>query len=107
VRGGRATAGEDREPPPRSKDIRHAIRPKPTSRPRFGLHAAEATKLGANYAGMCVHTAARIGAIAGAGEIVASASSIDGLDELEVSNRRMVDLKRIAGPVEVVTIGWT
>jgi class 3 adenylate cyclase len=73
---------------------------------RIGLHAAEATKLGANYTGMGVHTAARIGAIAGAGEIVASASSIDGLDELEVSDRRMVDLKGIAGPVEVVTIDW-
>jgi hypothetical protein len=47
---------------------------------RIGLHAAEATKLGANYSGMGVHTAARIGAIAGAGEIVASASSIDGLE---------------------------
>jgi class 3 adenylate cyclase len=74
---------------------------------RIGLHAAEATKLGANYTGMGVHTAARIGAIARAGEIVASASSIDGLDELEVSDRRMVDLKGIAGPVEVVTIDWT
>jgi class 3 adenylate cyclase len=66
-----------------------------------------ATKLGANYTGMGVHMAARIGAIAGAGEIVASASSIDGLDELEVSNRRMVDLKGIVGPVEVVMIVWT
>jgi class 3 adenylate cyclase len=56
---------------------------------------------------MGVHTAARIGAIAGAGEIVASASSVDGLDELEVSYRRMVDLKGIAGPVEVVRIDWT
>jgi class 3 adenylate cyclase len=52
------------------------------------------------------YEAARIGAIAGAGEIVASASSIDGLDELKVSERRMVDLKGITGPVEVVRIDW-
>lgn len=73
---------------------------------RIGLHAAEATKVGANYSGMGVHTAARIGAVGGAGEIVASASSVDGLDELEVSGRRMVDLKGIAEPVEVVSIDW-
>ncbi|MEX2420879.1 MAG: adenylate/guanylate cyclase domain-containing protein, partial [Actinomycetota bacterium] len=73
---------------------------------RIGLHAAEATKVGANYSGMGVHTAARIGAVGGAGEIVASASSVDGLDELEVSDRRMVDLKGIAEPVEVVSIDW-
>jgi class 3 adenylate cyclase len=74
---------------------------------RIGLHAAEAIKLGANYTGMGVHTAARIGPIAGAGEIVASATSIDGLDELEFSDRRVVDFKGIAGPVEVVRIDWT
>ena len=73
---------------------------------RIGLHAAEATKLGANYTDMGVHMAARIGAIAGAGEIVASASSIDGLAQLDVSDRRMVDLKGIAGPIEVVRIDW-
>jgi class 3 adenylate cyclase len=73
---------------------------------RIGLHATEATKVGANYSGMGVHTAARIGAVGVAGEIVASASSVDGVDELEVSDRRMVDLKGIAEPVEVVSIAW-
>ncbi len=73
---------------------------------RIGLHAADATKTEASYTGMGVHTAARIGAVAGAGEIVASASTIDGLDGLEVSDRRMADLKGIAEPVEVVSIDW-
>ncbi|MCI0637082.1 MAG: LuxR family transcriptional regulator [Actinobacteria bacterium] len=73
---------------------------------RIGLHAAEATQQGPSYSGKGVHTAARIGALAGGGEIIASASSIDGLDGLEVTERRMVDLKGIAEPVEVVSVGW-
>jgi class 3 adenylate cyclase len=73
---------------------------------RIGLHAGEATRAGSNYTGMGVHTAARVGAVAGAGEIVASASSVDGLEDLELADRRSVTLKGIAGPVEIVSIGW-
>ncbi len=73
---------------------------------RIGLHAAEATKAGDNYAGMGVHTAARIGAIAGGGEIIASASTVDGLDGLDLVDRRSVSLKGIAQPVEIVSVNW-
>jgi class 3 adenylate cyclase len=73
---------------------------------RIGMHAAEATALGENYSGMGVHTAARIGALAGAGEIVASAATVAGLEGLEVSAPREETLKGVAEPVSVVTIAW-
>jgi class 3 adenylate cyclase len=73
---------------------------------RIGLHSAEATQLGDDYSGMGVHTAARIGAIAGGGEIVVSASSVEDLGGLELSDRRSVELKGIAEPVEVVRVAW-
>jgi len=73
---------------------------------RIGLHAAEATRDGSNYTGMGVHTAARVGAVAVAGEIVASASSVDGLEGLNLTDRRSVELKGIAEPIEILSIGW-
>jgi class 3 adenylate cyclase len=73
---------------------------------RIGLHAAEATRAGSNYTGMGVHTAARVGAVAEAGEIVASASSVEGLEGLELTDRRSVTLKGIAEPIEMVSIAW-
>jgi class 3 adenylate cyclase/predicted negative regulator of RcsB-dependent stress response len=73
---------------------------------RIGLHAAEATLTDGNYTGMGVHTAARVGAVAGAGEIVATSASIAGLDALDLTDRRSVALKGIAEPVEIVSIGW-
>lgn len=73
---------------------------------RIGLHAAEATRTGSNYTGMGVHTAARVGAVAEAGEIVASMTSVEGLEGLDLSDRRSVPLKGIAEPVEIVSIDW-
>jgi class 3 adenylate cyclase len=73
---------------------------------RIGLHAAEATRAGSNYTGMGVHTAARVGAVAEAGEIVASATSVEGLEGLELTDRRSVTMKGIAEPIEMVSIGW-
>ena len=55
---------------------------------------------------MGIHTAARIGASADGGEIVASAISVESIDGLELMNRRSVELKGIAEPVEIVSIAW-
>jgi class 3 adenylate cyclase len=73
---------------------------------RIGLHSAQATIAGSNYTGMGVHAAARIGAVAGAGEIVASAGTVAGLSGVAVSERRGVELKGITEPIEIVTIDW-
>ena len=73
---------------------------------RIGAHAADATQSGKRYSGKGVHEAARVAALAGGGEIVVSSSTVDGLDGYSVSERRTVELKGIAEPVEVVTLDW-
>ena len=73
---------------------------------RIGVHTAEATHLGENYRGKGVHTAARIGALAGGGEIVASADSVRGVTNLSTGPPRAEKLKGLAEPVEVVAVEW-
>jgi class 3 adenylate cyclase/tetratricopeptide (TPR) repeat protein len=75
-------------------------------RVRIGLHAAEATRAGGNYEGAGVHLAARIGALADGGEIVASAETIEGLEGVAVRDPREVSLKGFAKPVPVVSVDW-
>jgi class 3 adenylate cyclase len=72
---------------------------------RIGLHAAEASQDGAAYRGRGVHEAARIGALAGAGEVLASWSTLEA-EGLEGGERRAVQLKGIAQPIEVASVGW-
>jgi class 3 adenylate cyclase len=43
---------------------------------RIGLHSAEANRRGADYSGMGVHVAARVAALAGGGEILATSETI-------------------------------
>ena len=80
------------------------------SRPdvRIGLHAGEAfSKDEVDFGGQGVHAAARIGALAGAGEIVASAETLaHGAVSYGVSEPRSAELKGISEPVEVVSIDW-
>jgi class 3 adenylate cyclase len=74
---------------------------------RIGLHAAEATVMVGDYAGLGVHQAARVGALADAGEIVVTCESVDGEPiPYAVMNERAVSLKGIAQPVRVVSIDW-
>jgi class 3 adenylate cyclase len=73
---------------------------------RIGVHAAEATPAGHSYTGMGVHVAARIGALAGGGEILASAPTVAGVEGLELGERRPAELKGVSEPVDVVSVGW-
>ena len=74
---------------------------------RIGIHAAEATRRGSDYGGVEVHKAARIAALAGGGEILASAETVaDAADGVQVAESRSVTLKGIAEPVEVASIAW-
>lgn len=73
---------------------------------RMGLHATAATHDGSDYTGMGVHTAARISALAGAGEILASAETVGEVPDARISERRPALLKGIAEPVEIVSIEW-
>ena len=74
---------------------------------RIGLHCGDATKKGRDYEGKEVHTAARIGALAGADEIIASKGLFSAADGApQAAGSKVVSLKGIEEPVEVVTVLW-
>ena len=73
---------------------------------RIGLHATSATNGGGDYTGLGVHAAARISALAGAGEILASAETVGDMPDVRTSEMRTAHLKGIAEPVDVVAIEW-
>lgn len=73
---------------------------------RIGVHASEAAQVGDNYHGMGVHEAARIGALAQAGEILASSETVTGLTAHPLSGPRSAALKGFPEPVEVVAVEW-
>lgn len=72
---------------------------------RIGLHAAGATQVGQNFTGKGVHEAARIAGLAEGGQILASRETAAG-GRFELSEPRMVDIRGIAEPIEVVSIEW-
>jgi class 3 adenylate cyclase len=73
---------------------------------RIGLHATEASEAGGAYRGKGVHEAARIGALAGASEIVASAATVEGRNGPAHSTPRAVTLKGMSAPLDVVSVDW-
>lgn len=76
-------------------------------RVRIGLHMAEANREEADWSGVGVHAAARIGALAEGDEILVSRGTVDAAgNAFEVSERRNVSLKGISEPVEVVAVEW-
>jgi class 3 adenylate cyclase len=75
---------------------------------RIGLHAAEATVIADDYAGLGVHEAARVGAIAQGGEILATVSTVSAAGiPFSFGQEREVSLKGLAEPVRVVAIDWS
>jgi class 3 adenylate cyclase len=73
---------------------------------RIGLHAAEATRVAGDYEGVGVHAAARIGALADGGEVLASVETVEGIDDVTFGASREVTLKGLAKPVQVVAVDW-
>lgn len=74
---------------------------------RIGLHAAPAQREGAAYRGKGVHAAARIAALAEAGEILASRDTVESAPPgITLSAPRPVTLKGLSEPLEVVALGW-
>ena len=71
---------------------------------RIGLHATPATQVARNFQGKGVHEAARIAALAGGGEIFASAETAAGRSD--IAERREVELRGIEEPMEIVAIDW-
>jgi class 3 adenylate cyclase len=73
---------------------------------RIGLHASEAAQDGGDYHGLGVHAAARIGALAGAGQILASRATVAADTTFAVSEPWSATLKGLDEPVDVVDIDW-
>jgi class 3 adenylate cyclase len=77
---------------------------------RIGAHTGEAFRTdaggGSDYGGQGVHLAARIGAAAGAGQILASRETVDGIGGVRLSEPREETLKGFATPVELVSVDW-
>jgi class 3 adenylate cyclase len=74
---------------------------------RIGLHTGGAFhKVDADYAGQGVHMAARIGALAGGGEILVSRESLDGGTRFPLSEPRLETLKGFDEAIELVAVDW-
>jgi class 3 adenylate cyclase len=74
---------------------------------RIGIHTSEAVREGSGFTGRAIHEGARIAAVAGPDEIVASVDALrDAPPRQPVPEPRTVVLKGITEPVAVVTIPW-
>jgi class 3 adenylate cyclase len=73
---------------------------------RIGLHAAEANRRGDDYSGMGVHVAARVAALAGDGEIVATIETLGEADDILTADPREAALKGVTDPVKVASVRW-
>ena len=77
---------------------------------RVGVHAGSAFRTDsevADYGGQDVHVAARIGAAAGAGQILVSAETLDGAGGgFRATEPRSEQLKGVAEPIDVVVVDW-
>jgi class 3 adenylate cyclase/CheY-like chemotaxis protein len=72
-------------------------------RVRMGLHRGRAQVVGDGYVGMAVHHAARVGATARGGEILASAATVEdcGLQTIDLGEHR---LKGVPHPTQLVRV---
>ena len=76
-------------------------------RVRVGIHAASGLRHGRDFSGAGVHVAARIAALAGEGEILASSETLAAaIRQYEVSGRRPQKLKGVSREVEVASVDW-
>jgi class 3 adenylate cyclase len=75
---------------------------------RIGVHNGEALKRGSDYTGRGVNVAARIGALAGAGEILVSRDTLEGAAvPYELSEQREAELKGFEEPVPIAALCWS
>jgi class 3 adenylate cyclase len=75
---------------------------------RIGLHRADANRRADGYSGKGVHVAARVAALAGAGEILATSEVLAEIGDraFRHSAARSVEVRGISGAVDVVTVDW-
>jgi class 3 adenylate cyclase len=74
---------------------------------RIGVHSGKAFHTeDDDYTGQGVHMAARIGALAGGGEILVSTASLDRGSRFQLSDSRPETLKGFSEPVDVASVAW-
>jgi class 3 adenylate cyclase len=73
---------------------------------RIGLHSAEANRREHDYSGVGVHVAARVAALAGGGEILATAETLAEAGDVTASEIRETSLKGVKAPVGVASVTW-
>jgi class 3 adenylate cyclase len=73
---------------------------------RIGLHASGAAQVGRDFHGKGVHEASRIAALAEGGEIVASKATVGPTLPYPTTDERIVTLKGLSEPMEIVSIDW-
>ncbi len=76
---------------------------------RIGIHSGDAFRAGesSDYGGQDVHVASRVGGAAGAGEILVSVTTLDGIGSaFRLSESRAETLKGLEQPVDVVSVHW-
>jgi class 3 adenylate cyclase len=74
---------------------------------RIGVHSGKAFHTeDDDYTGQGVHLAARIGALAGGGQILVSTASAEGANRFSLTNARPETLKGFTEPVEVASVEW-
>jgi len=74
---------------------------------RIGVHSGEALERGSDYAGRGVNVAARIGALAGDGEILVSTETVEGESvPYGLADARVAELKGFAEPVPIAAVRW-
>jgi class 3 adenylate cyclase len=74
---------------------------------RIGIHAAEATRRGADFFGQGVHVAARVAAAGGAGQILATASTVATAgNSYPASEPKSLAMKGFAEPADIVELTW-
>jgi class 3 adenylate cyclase len=76
---------------------------------RIGVHTGGAFHTDgavADYGGHGVHAAARIGALAGGGEILVSRETLAGIGSFRLSEPRTETLRGFEHPVELVAVDW-
>lgn len=76
---------------------------------RIGVHLATALRHEGDYAGLGVHVAARVTALGGRDEIVASRSVVEAVvgRGFDFAPPRSVNIKGVAEPIVVQTVGWS
>ena len=73
---------------------------------RIGVHAAEANRRGTDFSGVGVHVAARVSALAEAGEILATADTLAEAGVSADADRREVTVKGVSAPLQVAPVPW-